>query len=94
MFVNRSDCEFIDNGEAPVFHADGLHEVELSGSDCWFLLFQYRRNAGGVLFREPAFWARLPTIAVGPAIALTLHKTAGSVVVPTIRTIAEGFGMQ
>lgn len=93
MFGSNTNCQFIDNTDAPMLHADGLHEVELSGSDCWFLLFQYRRNAGGVLFREPAFWARLPIVAVGPAIALTLHKTAGSVVLPAIRGIAEGLGI-
>lgn len=66
---------FIDNGNAPEFFADGLHDVEVIGQTCRFLLFQFRRSEG-IWIKEPVFYARMPLDAVGPAVSLTLRRTA------------------
>lgn len=78
----HSQAEFIDTGAAPELFADGLHDVEVIGHNCRFMLFQYRRSSGGVWFKEPAFFARIPCDAVGPAIALTIRKGGASIIIP------------
>jgi hypothetical protein len=86
---NNQEPEFIDNPDAPVMIADGLYDVEVIGQNCWFLLFQVRRTAGGIVYREPAFWARLPNESVGPGIALTIRKAGGAIVIPAITETAR-----
>lgn len=89
------EIEFIDNGDAPIMTADGLHDVDVIGNWCWFLLYQVRRTAGGVLYREPAFHVRLPCDAVGPGIALTIKKAGASIIIPaafaTVRDLTRGW---
>lgn len=76
----REPIAFVDNGNAPEFFADGLHDVDIIGQTCRFLLFQYRKTDGGVWIKEPVFYCRLPTDAVAPAIGMTISKAAGACV--------------
>lgn len=85
--------EFVDNGNAPVMHADGLHDVQVIGSNCWFVLYELRRTPAGVIYREAAFCVRLPNDAVGPAIALTIRKGGASIVIPAATAAARELAM-
>lgn len=84
-----TEIEFIDTGNAPELFADGLHDVQVIGSVSRFVLFVFRQTPGGVWFKEPAFTCRMPNEAIGPAIGLTLRKTAATVVVPIIGAAAR-----
>lgn len=81
--------EFIDNGNAPVLHADGLQDVEVVGANCWFLLFELKRSPAGVLYKEAAFYVRLPNEAVGPGIAMTIRKCGTSIIIPAAQVAAR-----
>lgn len=83
--------EFRDSTDTPVFQADGLYDVQIDGPNCWFLLFDFKRTAGGIVYREPAFWARLPTTAVGPGIALTIRSLGKAMFAPAATTAERNF---
>lgn len=89
MSDQQKDIEFIDNGTAPEFFANGLHSVEVMGPVCRFVLFVTRRSCGGIRYQEPVFTCILPTEAVGPAVALTLRTLGPGIVVPAISVAAK-----
>ena|SRR6185369_1789974 len=78
----RKDFEFIDNGNAPEFFANGLHEVEVMGSVSRFVLFVLKRSAGGVFYREPCLTWVLPNEAIAPAVMLTVERTGIRPILP------------
>lgn len=83
MDVLQDAPAFIDNGTAPEFFANGLHEVEVMGPVCRFILYALRRTANGQI-KEPVFTCIMPVEAVGPAIQLTIRRLASGLVVPTM----------
>lgn len=76
--------EFVDPGTAPEYFADGLHHVELKGSNARFVLFVDRQKSNGDMVREPPFTCIIPVEAIGPAIALTLRTLPSGLVVPAL----------
>lgn len=89
MTDTSKEIEFIDNGTAPEFFANGLHDVEVMGANSRFVLFVIRRTAAGVFYREPCFTCIMPNEAIGPAIALTLRSAGTAVVVPAAKGLAR-----
>lgn len=78
------NAEFIDNGTAPEFFANGLQSVEVMGPVCRFILYVERRSMDGDIIREPPFTCIMPIESVGPAIALTLRTLGKAIIIPTI----------
>lgn len=97
MQASDRTAEFVDNGNAPEFFANGLHDVEVMGPVSRFVLFVVRRTPGGVLYREPSFTCVMPNEAIGPAIALTIKKAsvaiAGPVAGHALKAIFRGRAM-
>jgi hypothetical protein len=94
--LNEGDreTEFVDAGNAPEFFANGLHDVEVIGSVSRFVLFVVKRSPAGVLYREPSFTCIMPNDGIGPAIALTLRKAGGSIIVPAAFATAKELFLQ
>lgn len=93
MGDNQTEIEFIDNGNAPEFFANGLHDVEVMGPVSRFVLRVLRRTPAGVLYYEPPLTCIMPNEDIAPAIALTLRKLAGSVIVPMAVKAARRIGI-
>jgi hypothetical protein len=87
--MEAREAEFIDNGTAPEFFANGLHDVEVMGANSRFILFVIKRTAGGVLYREPCLTYIIPNDAIGPAIAMTLRKCGTCIIVPAAQAVAK-----
>jgi len=83
--VHSDAPAFIDNGTAPEFFANGLHEVEVMGPVCRLILYSLRTTQEGFV-KEPVFTCVMPVEAVGPAITLTLKRLASGVIVPVVGT--------
>lgn len=88
--VDLPAMEFIDNG-APTVQADGLHDLEILGSVGVFSTYLLKKSAGGVWYKEAAFFARLPTEAIGPAIALALRKLEAGSIIPMLGNVMRSF---
>lgn len=80
--------EFIDNGSAPEFFTNGLHDIEIMGPVSRFVLFVVKRTPGGLLFREPCFTCIMPNEAIGPAIAMTVTKLGAAIAIPAAAAAA------
>lgn len=83
MDAQIDTLDFIDNGNAPEFFANGLHDVEVMGPVCRFILFALRRTPDGYV-KEPVFTCVMPTEAVGPGIKLTMQRLASGLIVPAV----------
>lgn len=77
----------VDNGTAPEYFANGLHDVEVMGSVCRFVLYKMKRIADGSFVKEAEVTVIMPCESVGPGILLTLQRLTG-VVRHTISTAA------
>lgn len=85
-----STLEFIDNG-APTVQADGLHNLEILGSIGVFSTFLLKKSAGGVWYKEAAFFARFPTDAIGPAIVLATKRLQAGSIIPIIGSAMRSY---
>lgn len=81
---DQSEQRFIESGTAPEFFVTGLHNVEVMGTNCRFVLYVERRLEDGQIIREAPFTCIMPIDAVAPAIALTLRILGAKTVVPAI----------
>ena len=70
--------DFVDNGNAPEFFANELHEIDVMGSVCRFVHAVYRRTPGGLLYKEPVFTCVMPISQVGAAINLIIERVGVS----------------
>lgn len=77
-----TEGEFLYNGSAPEFFANGLYDVEVMGAVSRFVLFVERRTVSGVIYRETAFTCIMPNDAIGPGIAMTVQKAGASIIIP------------
>jgi hypothetical protein len=85
----RQTPEFIDSGNIPVYDVHGLHDMEVIGSQSWFLLCDQRRTVEGKIYLEPAFYVRMPNESVGPGILVTMRKAAHVIAVPIREKMRE-----
>lgn len=73
------EVPFVDNGSAPEFFANGLHDVDVMGSVCRFVLYKIKRAADGTFVREAELTVIMPCEAVGPGIMLTLQRLGAGI---------------
>lgn len=74
---------FLDFGVAPELFASGLHDVEIMGSVCRFVMY-VERNHNGEVTRQAPFTCIMPLDAIGPAIGLVIRRLGSRILIPTI----------
>lgn len=85
--------QFVDNG-APTVTADGLHNLEILGSIGVFSTYILKRSSGGVWYKEAAFFARFPTDAIGPGIALATKRLDAGSIIPIVSSAVRNYVRQ
>lgn len=74
LVTSDTSIALLDTGTTPEFFANGVHDVEVMGSVCRFVLYLIKRAADGTQYREATLTVIMPSDAIGPGIALTIER--------------------